>query len=78
MRTVLIAAAAATLSLASLTPASAFLSNQSHVAAAQAALDDVVAVKHHHHHYKHRPRGWSRGHAWWKRGGHGVPPGHRR
>ena len=82
MRIILIAAAAATLSFAAFSPASAFVANQSHVVAAKTALDDVVAVRHHHrhykHHYKHRPPGWSRGKAWWKRGGHGVPPGHRR
>jgi hypothetical protein len=81
MRMILIAAAAATLSLAPLVPASAFVPNQSHVVTATAALADVVTVRHHRHykhHYKHRPRGWSRGKAWWKRGGHGVPPGHRR
>ena len=77
MRIILIAAAAATLSLASLIPARAFVANQSPVVAATAALDDVVTVKHHGH-YKHRPPGWSRGKAWWKRGGHVVPPGHRR
>ena len=76
MRTMLLtAAAAAALSLASLGSAGAIVSNQGHVIGAAAALDGVVTVRHH---YKHRPRGWSRGKAWWKRGGHGVPPGHRR
>jgi hypothetical protein len=75
MRMLLIAAAAATFSLTSFTCASAFLPNQSEVIAAKTTLDDVATVKRY---YKHRPRGWSRGKAWWKRGGHGVPPGHRR
>jgi hypothetical protein len=75
MRTIWIAATAAMLSLASIGPVSALVSNQTHVAAAKAALDDVVAVKRY---YKHRPAGWSRGKAWWKRGGRGVPPGHWR
>ena len=74
MRTMLLTVAAgAALSLASLGPAGAIVANQSHVIAARATVGNVIEVRRHH-----RPRGWSRGKAWWKRGGHGVPPGHRR
>jgi hypothetical protein len=60
-------------------PASAFLANPSPIAAAQETLDNTVEIRGHKfkHRYKHRPPGWSRGKAWWKRGGRGVPPGHR-
>jgi hypothetical protein len=58
------------------TPASAFLSNQGHIAAAQEVQDNVVMVKRSK--AKPRPPGWSRGKATWKRTGRGVPPGQRR
>lgn len=57
-------------------PANAFLSNQAHIAAAQAAQDDVVMVKRSK--AKPRPPGWNKGKAAWKRTGPRVPPGQRR
>ena len=73
-----------TVSIASFSPAHAFLSNQGQVAKVQAVQSDVkvqavqsdvMMVKRST--AKPRPPGWSRGKAAWKRGGRGVPPGQR-
>jgi hypothetical protein len=71
----LLGAAAGALCWLAATPANAFIPVQSHIIAAKAAQSDVVIVKRER--WKHRPAGWSRGKAWWKRGGRGVPPGQR-
>jgi hypothetical protein len=75
MRKMLLLLGGTALTIASFSPASALLSNQAAVSAAQAQLDDVVQVKRSK--AKRRPPGWSRGRAVWKRGGRGVPPGQR-
>jgi hypothetical protein len=71
----LVSVTAGALSMASFSPAYAFLSNQGQVAMVQAAQSDVMLVKRSK--AKPRPPGWSRGKAAWKRGGRGVPPGQR-
>jgi hypothetical protein len=71
----LVSVTAGSISIASFSPAHAFLSNQGQVAEVQAAQSDVMMVKRST--AKPRPPGWSRGKAAWKRGGRGVPPGQR-
>ena len=77
MRQMLIAAAFGVAAACLTQPAQAFWTTQMQVAAAADAQSNVVEAKYKHR-YKGRPPGWSRGKAWWKRGGRGVPPGHRR
>ena len=75
MRKILLAGlSAGAVTLAALTPASAFVPAQGGVASAATIVDDTVAVKKH---AKHRPYGWSRGRKVGWRGG-SMPPGQRK